>query len=542
MSSTDIPSNRNSHRLALVTSCVFLAIIISLPLIQLASELGALPSSWPTAFRLLPAIPRVLSAGGDPNASVYRRALAANQQLCDELRDYERLVTESAWPIKPPRTWLQAVLTGPLSSGNEQVVVGADGWLLFRPDVEALIRPGFLEPQRVRPGFAKAARQTNPLPAIRRFAADLKARGIRLMIVPVPSKAGLLYGEQGGAAAIHNASFTQFLAALNQEQIAVCDLSAVLRDDDRGDSSARILKTDSHWNPAGVRLAAQRVAEQARSIAQIASLEQAQYQTKTFSVENLGDTARLLGGDDRTRAVAPESCEITQVKNADDSDWRPDPHAEILLLGDSFTNIYSQAELGWGTSAGFAEHLSLALHTALDRIALNAGGALAARRDLLRQMQQAGNDRLAGKKLVIWQFAERELTFGDWQVLPLPPVSTKATPPKTSAEAVIDGLIVQAGHLPDPASLPYREALIPLHLREVQSIGGGQAPAEIVVYVWGLQDRRLTAMAGWKAGQRVQLKLVPWSSAEREFGRFARAELDDPDFRLIDLPTYWATP
>ena len=29
-------------------------------------------------------------------------------------------------------------------------------------------------------------------------------------------------------------------------------------------------------------------------------------------------------------------------------------------------------------------------------------------------------DRLAGKRLVIWQFAERELAMGDWKPLPLP--------------------------------------------------------------------------------------------------------------------------
>lgn len=46
-------------------------------------------------------------------------------------------------------------------------------------------------------------------------------------------------------------------------------------------------------------------------------------------------------------------------------------------------------------------------------------------------------------------------------------------------------------------------------------------------------------MAAWKAGQQVRLKLTPWSTAERQYGRFARAELEDPDFRLIDLPTYW---
>ena len=32
----------------------------------------------------------------------------------------------------------------------------------------------------------------------------------------------------------------------------------------------------------------------------------------------------------------------------------------------------------------------------------------------------AGNDRLAGKRVVIWQFAARELAFGDWKISDLP--------------------------------------------------------------------------------------------------------------------------
>ena len=27
-----------------------------------------------------------------------------------------------------------------------------------------------------------------------------------------------------------------------------------------------------------------------------------------------------------------------------------DPGAEVLLLGDSYTNIYSQADMGWGSA------------------------------------------------------------------------------------------------------------------------------------------------------------------------------------------------
>ena len=83
------------------------------------------------------------------------------------------------------------------------------------------------------------------------------------------------------------------------------------------------------------------------------------------------------------------------------------------MLGDSFANIYSLASMGWGDSAGLVEHLSYALGRPVDRILQNDDGAFATR-DILRR---DGPARLAGKRVVIWQFAARELAFGDWRVI-----------------------------------------------------------------------------------------------------------------------------
>jgi alginate O-acetyltransferase complex protein AlgJ len=70
--------------------------------------------------------------------------------------------------------------------------------------------------------------------------------------------------------------------------------------------------------------------------------------------------------------------------------------------------------MGWGTSAGFAEQLAHALQREMDRLVQNDRGAFAAR-ELLRQTP----GRLDGKRLVVYQFAARELSEGDWRVLPL---------------------------------------------------------------------------------------------------------------------------
>ena len=116
--------------------------------------------------------------------------------------------------------------------------------------------------------------------------------------------------------------------------------------------------------------------------------------------------------------ISPEGVTARMVIRRDGKTWQVDKGAEILLLGDSFANVYSDAALGWGASAGLGEQLSYFLQRPVDRLAVNAGGALQARKTLQRVLA-SGEDRLAGKRVVIYQFAARELAQGDWQIVEL---------------------------------------------------------------------------------------------------------------------------
>ncbi len=111
------------------------------------------------------------------------------------------------------------------------------------------------------------------------------------------------------------------------------------------------------------------------------------------------------------RLYPPERVVVSRVLNADGSAWRSDRGADVLVLGDSFSNIYSLASMGWGDAAGLVEHLSYALGRPVDRIVQNDDGAFATR----EMLRKAGPERLAGKRVVIWQFAARELAGGNWK-------------------------------------------------------------------------------------------------------------------------------
>jgi hypothetical protein len=98
--------------------------------------------------------------------------------------------------------------------------------------------------------------------------------------------------------------------------------------------------------------------------------------------------------------------------------WQLAQNSEILLLGDSFTNIYRLEGSGWGRAVRFAEQLSEQLPAPVDLLAKNDNGTYVTRQMLTAELGR-GHDRLAGKRVVIWELAERELAFGCWKLLPV---------------------------------------------------------------------------------------------------------------------------
>jgi hypothetical protein len=85
----------------------------------------------------------------------------------------------------------------------------------------------------------------------------------------------------------------------------------------------------------------------------------------------------------------------------------------ILVLGDSFLRIYERDD---PKSAGFISHLAHELSMPLASI-VNDGGAST----LVRQELASKPELLNGKKLVVWEFVERDIRFGleGWQLVPL---------------------------------------------------------------------------------------------------------------------------
>jgi alginate O-acetyltransferase complex protein AlgJ len=354
--------------------------------------------------------------------------LAGNRRVLAALDAFEtRLEDESVLRARllPPT---QLLLSSRLGAGNEQAYIGRGGWLFYRPDVDYAIGPGFLDAavmeRRRRGGRSwETPPEPDPLPAIVALAEDLGARGVELLLLPAPSKPMLLPGalvwRRTAPPPLDNPSAPRLLADLEAAGVSVLPvgewLAALSQEEE-----ASFLTTDTHWTPRAMEEVARRLAEEiAGRLAPAPSPAGAPFVRRETVIDGRGDIAVMLRLPGDQEAFAAQRVTVSVVTAANGGAWRPDPAADVLLLGDSFTNVFSDASLGWGQGAGLAEQLSYFLGRHVDRIALNAGGSNAARRALVDALATDPH-RLASKKLVVYQFAVRELAFGDWPVLRLP--------------------------------------------------------------------------------------------------------------------------
>ena len=271
---------------------------------------------------------------------------------------------------------------------------------------------------------------------------------------------------------------------------------------------------------------------------------------RTLSATHAGDLVEMLDLPEESTLFPPQTVTLRPGPSADPGERGRSP---VLLLGDSFTRIYSAEDLRWGSGAGLAERLSARLGHPVDVIAVNAGGSTLVRRELARSPE-----RLAGKSVVICEFSMRELSSGDWSVVPLPPAALPtsslaasdasapsaptggipANPPAAEGDLTVSGTITSLSAAPDPGNSPYRDFLRCLHLTGVTGLpDGSRGNREILVFVQALRERKPTRASELHGGEKVTLHLVPWSRVEERLGPVNRSEFQGPEADLPDL--YW---
>ena len=473
----------------------------------------------------------VVSLAGteDSEASLLSRIVSKNRTIIRELEQFDDDAGEQTLLAKVLRPQAQYFLAG-LGAGNEQAYIGRKPWLFFRDSLDYLTGPSFLD-------------ASDPRPAILRLKTQLAQRGIQLIVMPTPVKPSIHPERftrrfEGTDDPLRRPSYGSLIRGLEERGVLVFDPAPVLLQAKRRTGMFQYLMTDTHWRPEAMELVAARLQD---FIAQHADLPSvlADYVNESISVTNLGDLARMLDLPEGQFRYPEESVRVRQIRTADDRSWEPSRSADVLLLGDSFSNIYSLAEMGWGESAGFAEQLSFLMRRPIDRIVQNADGGFATR-ELLGRELASGSDRLAGKRLVIFQFAERELAVGDWKLVDLSLGETAPGlffVPEPGEAVVVSGTIREIAPIPRPGTVPYADHITAMHLVNLASDETGVRGGEALVYIWGMRDHVLQDAAQFRAGDKISVRLRPWADVANQYDGISRTELGNEDVQL-EVPTW----
>jgi hypothetical protein len=329
--------------------------------------------------------------------------------------------TDGPIPLSEAQQKLRGEFTSKVQSAEKKNAASteAEGWLFFTAELRFLSLGSFWGEEAPKVSRSHKAELADPIPAIVDFQKQLKARGIDLLVVPVPPKAaiypekivpGFNGGKDDAAPVLH-----RFYEELRAAGIEVLDLTPVLiqnRDDKRG---GVFCKTDSHWSGLGCTLAAQSIAEGIRAKL-TAPPPRKEYVSEWKEAGINGDLVGLLPPG--SPKPGPEKIAVRSVtEKGTGAAVSPDASSPILLLGDSHTLVFHDF---LAEHAGLVDQLAQELGFPPDLIGTRGSGATPVRVSLYRHSLK-NPDYLAKKKVVVWCFAAREFTEATegWAKIPI---------------------------------------------------------------------------------------------------------------------------
>lgn len=254
-------------------------------------------------------------------------------------------------------------------------------------------------------GFSEAASGKDPRPVIQAYHDALKARGVRLIVVPVPPKA-FIYPQEFWSEAGDVFTTADFYKPLEAAGVEVIDLEPVLRAERVKEGGEKLYcEQDSHPTPYTCKLIAELIAKQ---LGEPVGVGFEISEPKEVSIK--GD---LSAGD-------KEKVKVWTVSKDGEAVQPDDKSSPVVVVGDSHTLVFQAGGSAMlMTQAGMVDHLQAKLGYPVYRFANEGSGVDAARGNLARAASQ-NPDFWKGKKAVIWCFGARMFTQErQWRELPV---------------------------------------------------------------------------------------------------------------------------
>ncbi len=334
------------------------------------------------------------------------------------LRAWEKQTEDDSRLANTTRPWLQMARYAIFNDLGHKAVPGENGWVFYRPGIEYAVMPLPEEPVR----------------AIVDFRDQLREWDVELLVVPVPNKE-TVYPDLLNPGA--NPEFSgkvspgeTLLDSLRARGIAVVDLyQAFARERRENPEGEKLyLRDDTHWRLRGLKIAAEETHRALLAEFDFSPRSPVEYITSPCEVSREGDISAMTKLPEASFfgfrfSFPPETvpCEQVFAVKRDSSGqildsilYRDDfRRAQILILGDSFSRIY---ESDAPRSAGWIAHLASRLGEPVVSLVSEGGASTLVRERLARRPGV-----LRGKKVVIWEFVERDYRFGDsgWKPMEL---------------------------------------------------------------------------------------------------------------------------
>lgn len=460
----------------------------------------------------------------DQNADMNARIKTVIKEKVQHIKNVESQLEENSIIRTKIIKLMQSVFVK-LAKGNEKVFIGRNSWMFYKPGTETITS-------------GKLMKKTGcpPVNAIIEFRDQLSEQNIDLVVMPMPSKA-TVYPEPLSrspgkiTAPVQNEEYTEFIDILISNNIKVFDPSEILY---TGKSEKdTYLKTDSHWSYFGMEKSAEFLARYLNENISfnLGAFPADSIHTGHKTVSNTGDLFQMLNLPGKMKEKYRETIEIRNINYQHKPDYE---ESEILLLGDSFSNIFSMSKMGWGSSSGLADQLSYFMNRPVDRIIQNDNGSYATRERLSSLLKQ-GENKLKNKKVVIYEFAARELFLGNWKT-GFDYEQKESFPEYTfsgSSDVIIR--IDSVSEIPNPKFSDYPDCLYSVLATVVGYNSGSSVPGEIKMYAWAFEDFELKATANLKPGDYIRASIIPMKSAPPDILTLQSAD----DFPKNDSYQYW---
>ncbi|WP_426957413.1 alginate O-acetyltransferase AlgX-related protein [Muricoccus radiodurans] len=271
-------------------------------------------------------------------------------------------------------------------SGGPQVRIGCDETMFLT--------------EELRPWPNADVAMAERAEGVRRVQAALAARNIALAVAVVPDKARVAADKLCGVphSAQAAARYDAFLAALRARGIEPIALLPALSAQQRQPGGA-FYRTDTHWNQAGARAAAQAIAQAVQN-RDLTRGEEFRTTAAAEETDGPGDLLRITSLDHVPNAVRPdpdrERKETTAAPEGGDSgggsllDETPSP--EVALIGSSYS-----------VNANFHGALQEALRSTVFNGATAGGGFAGAAATYF----SGETYRESPPRLIIWEIPER---------------------------------------------------------------------------------------------------------------------------------------